>query len=272
MRFGEAAHPGPTSLVLGTLHPTGLSGKHGVISQLPSGIYTVAESHLPSKGVVDFNRGLKLSGSEFRFLPGASAPLPVDSAVTGSLAGVGVLTDFPGRSANHAWAPELWDTARLHVANGFVQPTWILVGAIYGFATGCPSRSIRLLEELSNRMLTEASGPRMFGGDFNLTSDQVALEARWKDAGFVEVQELWRIKTGQELRVTCKGSTRKDFLWLSHELAQCILEVDVQDSWFADHGVIMAKASMPDSPVARPVWKVPRHRDKATFKGCSSGS
>ena len=62
MRLGEASHPGPSpgfrdfSFTLGAINPTGLNGKHGVVSQLDCpAVYMVSEAHLTQAGLESFS-------------------------------------------------------------------------------------------------------------------------------------------------------------------------------------------------------------------------
>ena len=51
-RFGEADHPGPEqvqgSFAIGTMNPSGVRGKEGLITELGQGIWCVAETQLSS--------------------------------------------------------------------------------------------------------------------------------------------------------------------------------------------------------------------------------
>ena len=264
-RLGEAQHPGPTECFLGALNPSGLSGKHGVVAQMSPGVYGVSETHLTARNVRLFNQGLHFAQSAFRLLPGSPAPLRPSSNVTGTHTGVGVLSSFPARPANHHWDADMWETARIQAVHAYVEPTWLLMVVAYGFASEPPAITNTLLAQLSCRIVDEAVGPRCLVGDFNLTSGQIQLWDYWKSKGFVEIQDLWAVRTGQVPRVTCKGCSRKDFLLLSPELAQWVTNVFVDESWFPDHALITARLHFPDAPIPRTVWHMPRVRpDQAT--------
>ena len=150
---------------------------------------------------------------------------------------------------------ELWQTARIHVAHVFQEPTWKLMGAFCGFASGDPGRTHRLLEFVSSGVVCEASGPRCFGGHFNLTPEQLLLWDAWKTMGFVELQDLWAARTGQPPVATRKGKTRKDHLFLTWELAQMVQSVEVRADYFSDHAVLIAHLQCPHASIPRPVWR-----------------
>ena len=249
VRIGEAAHPGPLTYSLGALNATGLQGKHHVVAQLPPGLFAASETHLTSRGVTEFNRGLYHARSPFKLVPGA-----------GDYTGVGFITSVPTRAACHSWHPDVYDAARLQVVNAFLSPLWVLAGVCYGFASGPPSRTLQLLEHLSERIVDGSVGPRVIAGDFNLLADANPLRLHWESAGFVEIQQLWASRFGLPLQPTCKRCTRKDFVYVSPELLPWIIDVTVQNDWFADHALLMATLQLPGAVPARPFWRMPRPR------------
>ena len=260
VRFGEAAHPGPADFVIGALNATGLQGKHSVVSQLPAGLYAASETHLTPRGVTEFNKGLHFAQSGHRLVPGHPARHRARSAFVGDYTGVGFISSVPTRTACHAWHPDVYSTARLQVVHAFASPLWILAGVCYGFASGPVSKTLQLLEHLSDRVVDSATGPRVLAGDFNLLEDHNPFVSHWRSRGFIEIQQLWACRTGQPLRVTCKHSTRKDFVYVSPELVPFIMAVEVCDDWFADHSLLLARLQLPAQRIARPVWRTPKHR------------
>ncbi|CAE7222465.1 unnamed protein product, partial [Symbiodinium necroappetens] len=134
---------------------------------------------------------------------------------------------------------EVYATSRVQVAHFFVEPLWILGGVAYGYVAD-PAKTSFLLDALTERVVYQASGPRFFGGDFNLESDRLDLWATWHDHGFVEIQDFLQRMTGRPPQVTCKHSTRKDFLFISRELQTLFIEATVDHTFFADHAVLAA--------------------------------
>ncbi|CAE7244768.1 unnamed protein product [Symbiodinium sp. CCMP2592] len=264
VRVGEAAHPGPgvmdeSFFTLGAINPTGLNGKHGVVSQLDSpAIYAVSETHLTKPGLDSFRMGLRLAGP-FSFVHGCPvAPRP-RSLVSGVYEGVGFVTSFPARLAPHSWPALLYETSRIQVANFFVGSMWLLGGVVYGYATDS-SRTSCLLQALTERVVLGASGPRFVAGDFNLELDRIDFVDIWRERGFCEVQDLMSWATGCQPRPTCKGKTRKDFLFVSAELAAMFVQTMVDETFFADHAVLSAKFRTSVSFVPRFQWRMPVHR------------
>ena len=237
-----------------------VQGKHGIVAQLSNGLYAASETHLTSRGVAEFNKGLFFAQSPFKLLPGAPAKPRHNSAFVGDYTGVGFLSSVPTRAACHSWHPDVFDTARFQVVHAFASPLWILAGVCYGFASGPPSRTHQLLDFLSDRVVDSATGPRVIAGDFNLLEDANPFVAHWEQRDFVEIQRLWARVSGQPMRPTCKHCTRKDFVNISPELVPLVQSVEVQDDWFADHAVFLARLRLPSAPLARPIWRQPRPR------------
>ena len=259
MSFGEAAHPWPSNFAVGALNATGLQGKHGVIAQLPFGLYAASETHL-KQGVTEFCKGLHFARSGFKFFPGAPAQPRSNSAFVGDYTGVGFLSSVPARAACHSWHPDIFSTARLQVVHAFASPVWLLAGVCYGFASGPTAHTMRLLESLSERVVDSSTGPRIIAGDFNLRKNDNPFASHWERNGFIEIQTLWQRLSGCVPRPTCKQCTRKDFVYVSSELVPFVRSAELHEDFFADHAVLLAHFSWPDAFLARPIWRMPKPR------------
>ena len=66
------------------------------------------------------------------------------------------------------------------------------------------------------------------------------------------VSSLWPAST-----LTCKQATRKDFLWLSPELVDAFLDLEVANDRFPDHAVLRARFRLPDGFSVRYLWPLP---------------
>ena len=261
-RFGEALHPGPGEFCLGTFNPTGLAAKHSVVAQFAPGIYSVTETHLSSRGVHDFRLGLKLGGTGFSLHHGHPVPLRPGSAVAGQYSGVGFVSTCPGRASPHAWPPELFQTSRLHVANFLIGDFWLLGGVAYGFATD-RARTLPILDALLDRVLAQRTGPRFVSGDWNLEPHQFPQFDRLRQEGFIDVQDLRFAKFGVPPEATCKGTTRKDFLFISPELQALFQNAVVDDTYWADHSMVSASFKYTGEEVPRFHWRMPARRPAA---------
>ena len=165
-RFGEASYPGPvnstgsrvpdsqSTFVLGAVNPTGLNGKHGLLSDLPRGVFAISETHLSTRGVELFRSGLHFAKSHFRYVAGPPAPTRARSHVTGDYTGVGFLSSFAGRAAPHSFEPSLFSSARTQVASFLVGSTWILGAVVYGLPAA-PKATEVLLEAVTQRVVLQ---------------------------------------------------------------------------------------------------------------------
>ena len=257
--FGEAAHPGPDVFSIGCFNPTGLASKHGVLSDLDQGIYAVSETHLTSRGVDEFRLGLKLARSPFSFFHGHPTPCRPRSTVAGAYSGVGFVSSFPGRIVSSTWPPEVFQTSRVQVASFLIADSWVLGGVCYGFATDV-HRSFPLIDAVLDRVLSQSVGPRFLAGDLNMLLHKLPQLARLHSHGFVEVQTLRAARHGIAPEVTCKNSSRKDFLFISPELQDMFLSCKVDPSYWADHSVVSASFRATRTHLCRFVWRSPRPR------------
>ena len=263
-RYGEALHPGPGEFCLGTFNPTGLAAKHSLVPQLAPGVYSVTETHLSSRGIHDFRLGLKLGGSGFQLHHGHPVPLRPGSAVAGQYSGVGFVSSFAGRASPHAWPPELFQTARLHVSSFLVGNLWILGGVAYGFATD-KARTLPLLDALLDRVLAQRTGLRFVSGDWNLEPHQLPQLERLRQQGFIDVQDLRYARTGVPPEATCKRSTRKDFLFALFQSAS------VDDTYWPDHASVLATFRFDGNALSRFQWRMPAQRDLSQCPSLLSG-
>ena len=106
--------------------------------------------------------------------------------------------------------------------------------------------------------LLAVPGPRFFAGDWNFEIHELSVCAKLRSAGWVEVQDLLHSRTGAPVRLTCKAATRKDYLWLSPDLALAFLGLNVDFDTFADHAVLVAQFQGGPHHLARFVWPCPK--------------
>ena len=267
-RIGEAANPGPSTdgaFTVGAINPTGLLNKVSQLQTLPSrSIWGVSETHLTSAGLHHFRRELTLHKSSLKCY--ASHPAPPLSKATGSIggkaAGVSVLSPFPGHNMHHKWPSRLHSTARTHVAAVNVDGVWIRVGVCYGYAKWANNHETRdhtdeLLSLVTDRIVFQSNGPRVIIGDFNQLSGVLPQETIWAQHGFVEVQQFAQAAWGKPIQPTCKGSTTKDFIWVSRELLPYLEDVCLDHHLFSDHAVLMAQFKQLKIPSPVRIWKKP---------------
>ena len=256
---------------LGCMNPTGLMHKSSTLSQLPArgnAVWGVSETHLTKPGVAQFCKELHFSGSNFRFHAGAPAPFKSTalSAIGGKQTGTGFLTQFPSRSLTHTWPSETWDTARFCAHTFLVENEWIHGAVVYGPAHNAASqqgkqRTDELLTHITKRIVQQAAGKRFIMGDLNQLRSDMQQVAIWESLGWKEVQ-VWRAEQkGLPIEVTCRGTTTKDFIFVSPELLPWLEEVEVVHDIYPDHSVVAAHFRPLGPPAKVALWKKPRPID-----------
>ena len=145
------------------------------------------------------------------------------------------------------------------MASFLLGDLWILGGVCYGFATD-KCRTGPILDAVLDRILSQPSGPRFVAGDFNLEIQDLPQAQVLRSRGFIDVQDLRTARTGVGVDVTCKGKTRKDFLFISPELQAAFVDAKVDPTYWADHSVVSATFELPKEHVPFFAWRQPMHR------------
>ena len=261
MRLGEASNPGPH---FGCMNPTGLMGKGNVVSQLPaSSVWAVQETHLTATGISRFKQELKWNDSDLKIVHGAPAPPKTEGLHTigGKHTGVCFLSNFPCRAIAHDWKPDEFATSRVQTAASFVNGHWINMGTAYGYANSCSiemqQQTDNLLTGLTSRIVEGSSGKRIISGDWNITRDCLVQADYWESLGWMEIQEVAKMKWGWVPQATCKKTTIKDYMYVSPELIPLISNVSVDWSFFPDHAVVMFEVDNMGTPPKVPMWRKP---------------
>ena len=260
LRFGEAAHPGPVwlpqdSFALGTMNPSGIRGKEHQVLDLPAGIWTVAETHLslPLTNTVlgTLRRTARACDRDCRFLVGAPVPLRTSSSLAGTWSGVMHIADCPSRSVQAQWPHGEFQLGRVALAQHWLGSLGVTGAAIYAWSPGptwpgAKKLTNRLFETLTDVLIHSRQGCRYVSGDFNLTLDEIPIIEYWKSLGWKEVQELDWSMNGVPPRPTCKGTTQKDFVLVSPELAALFHSAEVLPV-FADHAAVFGRFKLPST-------------------------
>ena len=266
LRIGEAKNPGPEQehFVLGTANPTGLLHKGNLVSTLPLGMWGLTETHLTDLGLRQFRRELQFNQGTFKYITNVVAPRLCSSsgAMGGKACGVGILSAHPCRSIPSDWDAETLGEARVYVGASYINQSWIKCGVLYGYSRISNNqvtlqKNDQLLEKLIRRIAFESQGPRMICGDFNHVHGSLPHTTQLLEAGFVEIQQYALQAWGKPIEVTCKGSTTKDFVWISRELIPWLREVHVDATWFADHSIVYGKFVSQNVPRSIPMWRKP---------------
>ena len=271
---GEAINPGPVNCKsknskdrcwsMGTFNPSGLGGKHQVVSSyLNHGdLWAVSETHLTSQGMRSFRQGLKWSDSEFAYcIGGQPVSLRSHSCNTGSWNGVAVLSKFPTRAVPVPWGDQVYQTSRVQLTATLCEDLWITGGVLYGEPPGVQHPMARqntdtlALDVVSH--LCQLSGLRFFGGDLNFEAGGLEVFRVLAEAGFRDIQDVALEKFGQPVSKTCKNSTRKDFFFISRELIPFLEKVTVDNTIWADHAVLQGFFRCAPPQLSRHLWRQP---------------
>jgi len=180
----------------------------------------------------------------------------------GEWAGVAFTSAFPCRSLSTPWPPDVYETGRLQFGSFFTTSAWVTGAVLYGYPEGrnhpnAHAQTEALLDFAVSHLMS-FPGPKFIGGDWNFQLPDLAVVPLLRARGWVEVQELYHTMTGAPIQNTCRGATRKDFLWISPELAMVLSEVHVCHETFADHAVIIAKFRGGSHHLDSFVWPCPK--------------
>ncbi len=243
--------PGPDNdlhWTLGVVNPSGLIGKSHLVAALPADVLAFSETHLTTSARRNFVCNLRSTDQGFtHFISGC--PLQPRSQVSdaGDWAGVAVASKFPCRGLSADWPPDLFESGRIQFCAVHVHSFWLSGATIYGYPAGVThphawERTMAMLDFAVARVLHGCVGPRFLAGDWNFEQNQITCWQTLLDAGWIEVQDLVETRYGTKPRNTCKSKTRKDFLWISPELARHFRHLHFHEV-FADHVVMCADFS-----------------------------
>lgn len=281
-RIGEATVPGPCGLahggaeevlwcgpnqdglLLAACNPGGVCNKIDQFQRVPDGWYSVSETQTTASQQSFFRAAMKrrqnnLSG--FRIAVGSPAPARPGSSEAGAWTGVLQAAPFPLRSVTLPLPAGIWESGRILVTAAKCGLNFVHHATIY-----CPPRgptypkakelSEALLKPLTEELVVGRRGPRIISGDFN--SAPLSLEAMklWKEAGWVEAQDLFRSRGMWDPVPTCKNATRPDQVWLSPEIAPWVVNVGVGD-WFPDHKALLLRINFPTKLQVESHWQMP---------------
>ena len=277
-RIGEATVPGPQvdqsgewAFTLGVCNPNGLVDKPSFFAPSTVDLWLICETHLTVSGMRNFDRMLgwqapQYTGKVF------GHPVLARSEVSdvGRWSGVGMLSQWPIHRLPHEWPSLVYNTGRISVSTTFLRGQWISGCVVYGTPTGPTHHNARqttdqLLEHALCRVL-QLSGPRFVGGDFNHDHDRLITVTAMRQIGFVDIQDLHAQRAGCYPVATCRNKTRRDFLFVSPELAAMFRSCSVQDCDWSDHSLLVGHFACSDLDLERFPWPRPDPVDWSAFK------
>ena len=268
MRIGEASNPGPNVqfedfFTLGTCNPSGLRNKsHYFASQLSKGdIWMISETHFFGKDVSRFRAGLRAAGGRYRYcVTDEASTRPCLQSQT-AWKGVAAISCFPTRILPSAQPECLKESGRCLLTTTLVHDSWISGATIYGEPDGhlYPNHLRNnefLLHHAAAQICHLTAGLRFLAGDWNVVQNALPSFDILLRAGFRGIQDVLLERWGHTIMPTCKHATRKDFLYLSPEMQELLIDVWVLDDVLPDHAALLGQFK---SPRCRPsCWVWPR--------------
>ena len=194
-------------------------------------------------------------------LTGAPLAPRVEGSDAGTWAGVAVIAHHPTRALSVDWPPDLYETGRIVFATTFIESVWVSGATIYGYPEGklhpqAKTRTNDMVDFGLSRLL-QTAGPRYLCGDWNFEIPHLAVFDRLTSLGWHEVQTLESRRVGSCPQYTCKHTSRKDFIWISPELAQWFCGLSLDHCLFPDHSVKVAQFRGGVHFLDRFVWPTP---------------
>ena len=270
LRIGEASNPGPSAhfdadiFTVGMFNPSGLRNKsHFFQSHLSFGdVWTVSETHFFGRDAARFRTGLKLVQSQHKYCITDSNSLKRGLTSDSTWKGVGVISRFPTRPLPSEVPKHILDSGRALLFTSLVGDTWMSGAVVYGEPNGhlYPAylrNNEVLLHHVAAHVVNLCAGPRFVSGDWNVVQDSLPAFDILTRAGFRDLQDIALERWGQPIQHTCKGRTRKDFLYVSPELQDLLVGVEVMHDVWPDHSVMYGqfRAFAHSPPVY--VWPTP---------------
>eukprot|EP00434_Breviolum_minutum_P018852 symbB.v1.2.016628.t2/scaffold1241.1/size129723/3 len=179
----------------------------------------------------------------------------------GKWAGVAVVSKCPSRPLVHHWDPAQYATGRLVAATSFCRGLWISGIGVYCPPVGPTHHNAKLTTEhlltLAVERIQQSVGCRYVAGDWN--SDHMSLQsiAKLRSLGFVDLQELQYQAWGNHPQPTCRGKTRRDYLYVSPELAARFVCCRVDSLAWTDHASLVGEFKSDDALDLKFVWPIP---------------
>ena len=283
LHSGEAHNPGPDEVSgtsksrcwsIGAFNPSGLGGKHQVISSYMSDcdIWAISETHLTSRGFASFRQSMHRSSSFSYCVSGAHVPLRQHSDRTGEWSGVCMISKHPTRQIPIRWPKSTYETSRVLLTSTLCSDLWVHGAVLYGEPAGLThpdaAHNTDMIAHDLFRELHYIGGLRFFAGDFNFEQGGLDIFKTLEAAGYRDLQDLAFERWGIHPRHTCKSSTRKDFCYLSPDLQTFLVDIRHDDTIWADHAVLQGFFRGGQSDLVTHHWRIPAQVDWPSEMHC----
>ena len=267
-RIGEATVPGPgDSFVIGVCNPSGLPSKAFTFNSYHADLWLVTETHLTRPGLRTFRRALASFQSPYKWMVHGNEVQHRSqvSDVGKWSSGVAAISKWPTRRLQHDWDPGMHSTGRLVASTSCIGELWISGVTVYGTPVGPTHPGAREKTEAllyaATKRAVQAVGCRFVAGDFNCDHDSSPALAQLRNLGFQDVQDLQFRCSGRLPQPTCRGRTRRDFLFVSPELASRFIQCTVDPMLWPDHAAVLGEFQAQMSCNLRFTWPIPQPLD-----------
>ena len=252
-RVGEASVPGPGALPasgtmdsvwqLAVCNPSGLGGKAFAFVDSPHDVVLLSETHLTAPGKRSFFGAVRASGSGFRMITGHPVPPRHSSSQVGQWSGTAMLSRWPLRALPHGFDSLTYESGRLCVGSICVRGLWVHGCVVYGPPTGPTHPQARAITnhllEVAFQRISSLPGLRFVVGDWNHDLSHLEATNVMRTLGFEDVQTIHENRTGLAPRATCKFKNRRDYLFLSPELANLFSHCSIDEHTWTDHAEVV---------------------------------
>ena len=261
VRIGEARKPGPDWTV-SVANLSGLNTRAFGFTDSAYDVWLFSETHLTKVGAQVFWSNVRSSSPAYTaFQHGCPVAPRSEASDIGQWSGVGVMAKFPIRRLPHQWSSCLYHSGRLVCTSFCAHGLWVSGVVVYGTPTGPTHPKGR---EVTNELLTQAldrveqmPGPRYIAGDFNHDWDRLHAVTVMHRLGYRDIQDLEAERTGRLPQATCRDKTRRDFCFVSRELASLFLGCWLDEETVADHAYLIGKFRGVEEDVYRFAWPIP---------------
>ena len=276
-RIGEATVPGPSDVfVIGVCNPSGLPSKAFLFNSYHADLWLVSETHLTRPGLRTFRRALNSLQSPYRWIVHGNEALPRSQVSdVGKWTGVAAIAKWPTRRMVHDWDPGIHATGRLVASTSCIGELWVSGITVYGTPVGPTHPGARETTETLLRAATkraiQAVGCRFIAGDFNCDHDKSPAIAQLRACGFQDLQDLQFRITGCLPQPTCRGRTRRDFLFVSPELANRFIQCEINSYLWPDHAAVFGVFQAQRCSSIRSIWHIPQPLDWSIIPSTHTG-
>ena len=194
-------------------------------------------------------------------MSGHPTPLRPHSEHSGSWLGVAIVSKHPSRAIPVEWPNDIFQSSRIQVATTLCHDLWVTGAVVYGEPPGqfhplAQQHTEKLLEQ-AIEVVSNMPGLRYVAGDFNFEKGHLEAFHCLERMGFKDLQDLAMCRWGVQPHHTCKGTTRKDFCFISPELQDLLEEVLLEHDVWSDHSVLVGKFRGAQT-VVRQWWRQPQ--------------